>query len=106
MKYLPHAIFKLLENMPMPWEDIKYVKAVYHITGALTIVDEVPKVVEPIYKAQWATMWMAMKNEKLKRKNFKRMKLPPFDDEEPPMNYGDNILDIEPLDPIIYDLDE
>ena len=51
MKYLPHAIFKLLENMPNPWEEVKYVKAVYHITGALTIVDEVPKVVEPIYKA-------------------------------------------------------
>ena len=36
-------------------------------------------------------MWMAMKKEKIQRKNFKRMKLPPFDDEEPPMNYGDNI---------------
>lgn len=45
-------------------------------------------------------MWMAMKKEKKNRKNFKRMKLPPFDDEEPPMNFGDNILDIEPLDPV------
>lgn len=34
------------------------------------------------------------------------MKLPPFDDEEPPMNYGDNILDVEPLDPVTLDLDE
>ena len=34
------------------------------------------------------------------------MKLPPFDDEEPPMSYGDNILDVEPLDPVQLDLDQ
>lgn len=34
------------------------------------------------------------------RKHFKRMKFPPFDDEEPPLDYGDNIINVEPLDPI------
>ena len=26
LKYMPHAILKLLENMPMPWEQIRDVK--------------------------------------------------------------------------------
>ena len=24
LKYIPHAVFKLLENMPMPWEEVRY----------------------------------------------------------------------------------
>ena len=47
-----------------------------------------------------------MRREKRDRKHFKRMRLPAFDDEEPPMDFGDNILDVEPLDPIWYDLDD
>lgn len=53
LKYMPHAVLKLLENMPMPWEQIRDVKVLYHITGAITFVDEIPWVVEPIYIAQW-----------------------------------------------------
>ena len=34
------------------------------------------------------------------------MKFPPFDDEEPPLDYGDNVLDFDPLDPLQMDLDE
>lgn len=34
------------------------------------------------------------------------MRFPPFDDEEPPLDYGDNILDVEPLEAIQLDLDE
>ena len=34
------------------------------------------------------------------------MKLPPFDEEEPPLDYGDNILNVEPHEPIQIDLDE
>ncbi len=33
LKYMPHAVLKLLENMPMPWEQIRDVKVLYHITG-------------------------------------------------------------------------
>ena len=51
LKYIPHAVFKLLENMPMPWEEVRYVKVLYHITGAITFVNETPKVIEPIYTA-------------------------------------------------------
>ena len=47
-----------------------------------------------------------MRREKRDRRHFKRMRFPPFDDEEPPLDYGDNILSIEPLDPIQMQLDE
>jgi len=106
LKYMPHAIYKLLENMPMPWEQIRTVKTLYHVTGAITFVHEVPKVVEPHYIAQWGSMWILMRREKRDRRHFKRMKFPPFDDEEPPLDYGDNVLDFEPLDPLQMELDE
>lgn len=34
------------------------------------------------------------------------MRFPPFDDEEPPLDYADNILDVEPLEPIQMEFDE
>lgn len=34
------------------------------------------------------------------------MRFPPFDDEEPPLDYGDNVLNVEPLEPIQMELDE
>ncbi|KAJ3106936.1 Pre-mRNA-processing-splicing factor 8, partial [Phlyctochytrium planicorne] len=106
LKYVPHAVLKLLENMPMPWEQVREVPVLYHITGAITFVNEVPWVVEPIFIAQWGTMWIMMRREKRDRRHFKRMRFPPFDDEEPPLDYGDNILDVEPLEAIQMDLDE
>ncbi|KGG52195.1 hypothetical protein DI09_1p450 [Mitosporidium daphniae] len=105
LKFVPHAILKLLENMPMPWEQSRWVRVLYHITGALTFVDESPWVIPPVFIAQWATLWVAMRREKRDRKHFKRMRFPPFDDEEPPIDYGDNVLDIPPLDAIQLELD-
>jgi pre-mRNA-processing factor 8 len=46
-----------------------------------------------------------MRREKRDRRHFKRMRFPPFDDEEPPLDYSDNILDVEPLEPIQMALD-
>ena len=46
-----------------------------------------------------------MRREKRDRRHFKRMRFPPFDDEEPPLDYADNILDVEPLEPIQMELD-
>ncbi|AAS50980.2 ABR207Wp [Eremothecium gossypii ATCC 10895] len=106
LKYLPHAVLKLLENMPQPWEQTKEVKVLYHNTGAITFVNEIPRVIEPVYIAQWSTMWIAMRREKRDRKHFKRMRFPPFDDEEPPLSYPDHVEEIEPLDAIALDLDE
>lgn len=50
-------------------------------------------------------MWIMMRREKRDRRHFRRMRFPPFDDEEPPLDYADNILDVEPLEPIQMDLD-
>ena len=105
LKYMPHAVFKLLENMPMPWEQIRDVNVLYHITGAITFVNEIPWVVEPQYISQWGTMWIMMRREKRDRRHFKRMRFPPFDDEEPPLDYADNVLDVEPLEAIQMELD-
>ncbi|ELT98780.1 hypothetical protein CAPTEDRAFT_151544 [Capitella teleta] len=106
LKYMPHAVLKLMENMPMPWEQIRDVQALYHITGAITFCNQIPWVVEPVFIAQWGSMWITMRREKRDRRHFKRMRFPPFDDEEPPLDYADNILDVEPLEAIQMDLDE
>lgn len=55
---------------------------------------------------QWGTMWIMMRREKRDRRHFKRMRFPPFDDEEPPLDYADNLLDVEPLEAIQLELDE
>lgn len=106
LKFMPHAVLKLLENMPMPWEAQKDVKVLYHVNGCLTIVNETPRVIEPVFHAQWATMWVTMRREKSDRRHFKRMRFPPFDDEEPPMNYLENIEGVDPPDSIEMELDE
>jgi hypothetical protein len=59
LKFAPHAVYKLLENMPMPWEQVRFVNVLFHVTGAVTFVNEVPRVIEPHYIAQWGTMWCA-----------------------------------------------
>ncbi|KAF2727175.1 putative pre-mRNA splicing factor [Polyplosphaeria fusca] len=105
LKFMPHAVLKLLENMPMPWESRRDVKVLYHTTGCLTMVNEVPRVIEPVFQAQWATMWLVMRKEKSDRRHFKRMRFPPFDDEEPPLDYAENIMDVEPLEAIQLELD-
>ena len=106
LKYMPHAVLKLLENMPMPWEQIRDVSVLYHITGAITFVNEIPWVIEPVYLAQWGSMWIMMRREKRDRRHFKRMRFPPFDDEEPPLDYADNVLDVEPLEAIQIEMDD
>ncbi|KAF4157064.1 hypothetical protein CNMCM6069_005962 [Aspergillus lentulus] len=106
LKFMPHAVLKLLENMPMPWESAREVKVLYHVNGCLTLVNETPRVIEPVFHAQWATMWVCMRREKSDRRHFKRMRFPPFDDEEPPLFWSENIEDVEPLEPVQMELDE
>ncbi|SCU81555.1 LAME_0B07646g1_1 [Lachancea meyersii CBS 8951] len=106
LKYMPHAILKLIENMPQPWEQVKEVRVLYHNSGALTFVNEIPRVIEPIFAAQWSTVWIAMRREKRDRRHFKRMRFPPFDDDEPPLSYSEHVQHIEPLDAINLQLDE
>ncbi|KAJ8111275.1 hypothetical protein ONZ43_g5660 [Nemania bipapillata] len=51
-------------------------------------------------------MWLTMRKEKSDRRLFKRMRFPPFDDEEPPLSWSENLEDVEPLQPIQMELDE
>jgi pre-mRNA-processing factor 8 len=127
------------------FSQVRNVKVLYHITGAITFVNEVfffppyaiviisfliiylffisnyfppfffsipkckmqiPRVIAPVFAAQWGTMWIAMRREKRDRRHFKRMRFPPFDDEEPPLDYGENLLDVEPPDSVVMELDE
>ncbi|AOW02650.1 uncharacterized protein YALI1_C15021g [Yarrowia lipolytica] len=104
LKFMPHGVIKLLENMPQPWEAVREVKVLYHISGAITFVNEIPRVVPQVYTAQWATMWVMMRREKRDRRHFKRMRFPPFDDEEPPISWAENIQDVEPPEGILMDL--
>eukprot|EP00241_Pyramimonas_parkeae_P014868 CAMPEP_0114310796 /NCGR_PEP_ID=MMETSP0059-20121206/19450_1 /TAXON_ID=36894 /ORGANISM="Pyramimonas parkeae, Strain CCMP726" /LENGTH=2336 /DNA_ID=CAMNT_0001434863 /DNA_START=49 /DNA_END=7060 /DNA_ORIENTATION=- len=106
LKFVPHAVYKLLENMPMPWEQVRHVSVIYHITGAITFVNQIPRVIEPLFISQWGSMWIMMRREKRDRRHFKRMRFPPFDDEEPPLDYADNLLDIDPLEAIQLELEE
>lgn len=78
----------------------------YHVNGCLTMVNESPRVIEPVFHAQWAAMWLAMRREKSDRRHFKRMRFPPFDDEEPPLSWSENIEDVEPGEPIQLELNE
>lgn len=106
LKYMPHAILKLLESMPQPWEQKKEVRVLYHTSGAITFVNESPRVIEPVYTSQWSTMWIAMRREKRDRPHFKRMRFPPFDDDDLPLSYSDYIKDIEPPEAISLELDD
>lgn len=105
LKFLPHALLKLVENMPQPWEPTKDVRVVYHVGGAITFVDETPRVITPVYTAQWAAAWLQMRREKRDRRHFKRMRFPPFDDEEPFISYSKYLEDLEPPPPITVELD-
>ncbi|KAK2604462.1 hypothetical protein N8I77_007391 [Diaporthe amygdali] len=106
LKFMPHAVMKLLENMPMPWESAREVKVLYHVNGCLTLVNEIPRVIEPVFVAQWGAMWVIMRKEKSDRRLFKRMRFPPFDDEEPPLSWSENLEDVDPLEPVQMELDD
>ena len=59
LKYVPHAVMKLLENIPFLWEQVHEVPVLYHITGAITFVNEIPRVIEPVYHTQWSKQYVA-----------------------------------------------
>ena len=44
---------------------VRNVKVLYHVTGAISFVNEVPKVIEPVYTAQWGSMWIMAPTRRL-----------------------------------------
>ncbi|EAN99773.1 PRP8 protein homologue, putative [Trypanosoma cruzi] len=109
LKYMPLALYKLLENMPMPWEETRYVNVVYHMGGVLTLVDDTPTVAEQLYLAQWGSMWTRMRSHKVELQQeggaFRRM-IHKGNENEPPIEYGDYIMDREPPEAVHDELDE
>ena len=35
LKFVPHAVYKLLENMPMPWQQVSRWKLAYFVSACL-----------------------------------------------------------------------
>ena len=85
-----HCLGKFLTPTRRCPPQVRHVKIIYHITGAITFVNEIPWVIEPVYTAQWGSMWIMMRREKRDRRHFKRMRFPPFDDEEVSVGYWDS----------------
>lgn len=104
LKYMPHAIYKLMENMPNPWESYRDVNVIYHTNGVITFINETPRVIEPVYKAQWSSTWSSMRREKRDRKHFKRVNLPVFDDDEPFVNYVNQLSSLNTNEAIAIQL--
>ena len=85
LKYVPHAVFKLLENMPMPWENVCTVLVLYHVTGA---IDKLRQRGPEGHRAGVPSavgigVGHDEEGEEGDRRPFKRMRFPPFDNEEP-----------------------
>lgn len=109
LPYIPLALYKLLENMPMPWEEARYVNVVYHVGGVLTIVDDTPTVAEPLYVAQWGSMWTKMRANKvelLQEGGGFRRAVHKGDENEPPLDFADYLMDRVPPPAVHDDLDE
>ena len=78
----------------------------YHITGSLTFITEISRVIEPVYTLQWWTMWIAIREEKTNKQTFTKISLPVYDDEEQLLDYWDNLIPLEPLEWIKLKLNE
>lgn len=50
---------------------VRHVSVIYHITGAITFVNQIPRVIEPLFISQWGSMWIMMRREKRDRRHFK-----------------------------------
>lgn len=109
LSYVPLALYKLLENMPMPWEEARYVDVVYHVGGVLTIVDDTPTVAEPLYVSQWGSVWTKMRANKvelLQEGGGFRRAVHNGDENEPPLDFADYLMDREPPPAVRDDLED
>ena len=50
LQFLHHSIYKLLENIQQKY--ITYVDVMYHITGSLTFITKISRIIEPVYTLQ------------------------------------------------------
>ncbi|ADM11361.1 U5 snRNP pre-mRNA splicing factor Prp8 [Encephalitozoon intestinalis ATCC 50506] len=88
MRYMPYALHNLVRSMPMPWESIRYVDVVYHVSGLVTFVTEKRRVDVEEYKNRWSHASMLFSSEERKRGLVRVLRYPVFDDDEPVVDYG------------------
>ena len=58
-----------------------------------------------MFLAQRGSKWVLIIREEGDRRHFHLIRLPPYDDEEPPLDYGNNVPDIEAQDTIQIDIE-
>ncbi|KMV66279.1 U5 snRNP spliceosome subunit [Encephalitozoon cuniculi EcunIII-L] len=88
MRYMPHALHNLLRSMPMPWESIRYVDVVYHVSGLITFVAEKRREDADEYKRRWSRVSASFSSETQKRGLVRILRYPVFDDDDPVVDYG------------------
>ena len=53
---MPHGVLKLLENMPMPWEQIRDIPIIYHITGAIMFINVMAVMEQGCTRRGWVSV--------------------------------------------------
>ncbi|AFM98118.1 U5 snRNP spliceosome subunit [Encephalitozoon hellem ATCC 50504] len=88
MRYMPYALHNLMKSMPMPWESVRYVDVLYHVSGLITFVTEKRRVDVERHRARWSYASKRF-SEEAKRRGFVRiLRYPVFDDDDPVVDYG------------------
>lgn len=88
MRYLPHAVHNLLRSMPMPWESIRYVDVVYHVSGLITFVTDRRRVSVGEYRRRWSEASERFNKEASRRGGIRELRYPVFDDDDEIVDYG------------------
>ncbi|KAH9411623.1 pre-mRNA-processing-splicing factor 8 [Ordospora pajunii] len=88
MRYLPYALHNLLRSMPMPWEPLRYVSVLYHVSGVITFVTEKRRADAHEYRQMWSMASTRCSEESKKRGGIRVLSYPVFDDEQEIMSYG------------------
>lgn len=88
MRYMPYALHNLMRSMPMPWESIRYVDVLYHVSGLITFVNEKRRVDVKEHRARWSHGSARFSSEVKKRGFVRVLRYPVFDDDDPVVDYG------------------
>lgn len=88
MKYMPHALHNLLRAMPMPWEAVRYVDVLYHVSGLITFVTEKRREGVEEYRRRWSAVSRRFSSEKKRRGLIRSLKYPVFDDDDEITDFG------------------
>lgn len=91
-KYAPMSIHTLLRTIPMPWEDKKICKILYHINGNISFILDKPKISKYDFMKNWEDFNKQIKKYKETNPYYKIFTFPIHGDEEE-IFYQGNYLD-------------